>query len=115
VLPGDPDFEDVVARHPKHPSTRAVVTVDVERVSGSCGYGVPVMDVVGERDLLRLGAEKRGPTGLSAYRAEKNAISIDGLPGLDPSACRFPCRTGRARGTAGCSLDVPHRALERAA
>ena len=82
ALPGDPDFEDVVARHPKHPSTRAVVTVEVERVSDSCGYGVPVMDVVGERDLLRLGAEKRGPTGLSAYRAEKNAISIDGLPGL---------------------------------
>ena len=82
ALPGDPDFEDVVARHPKHPSTRAVVTVEVERVSDSCGYGVPVMDVVGERDLLRLGAEKRGVTGLSAYRAQKNAISIDGLPGL---------------------------------
>jgi len=71
-----------VARHPDHPSTRAVVVVDVERVSDSCGYGVPVMDVVGERDLLRLGAVKRGPEGLAAYRAEHNATSIDGLPGL---------------------------------
>lgn len=82
ALPGDPDFENVVARHPKHPSTRAVVTVEVRRISDSCGYGVPVMDFVGERDLLRLGAEKRGPAGLSAYRAEKNATSMDGLPGL---------------------------------
>jgi hypothetical protein len=41
-----------------------------------------VMELVGERDLLRLGAEKRGPDGLAAYRAEKNATSIDGLPGL---------------------------------
>lgn len=40
------------------------------------------MDLVGERDLLRLGAEKRGPAGLAAYRADKNALSIDGLPGL---------------------------------
>jgi hypothetical protein len=48
----------------------------------SCGYGVPVMDLVGERDLLRLGAEKRRPDGMDAYRAEKNARSIDGLPGL---------------------------------
>ena len=82
ALPGDPAYDDVVARHPAHPSTRAVVVVDVERVSDSCGYGVPVMDLVGERDLLRLSAEKRGPDGLAAYRAEKNAVSLDGLPGL---------------------------------
>ena len=82
ALPGDPAYDDLVARHPAHPSTRAVVVVDVERVSDSCGYGVPVMDLVGERDLLRLSAEKRGPDGLAAYRAEKNAVSLDGLPGL---------------------------------
>ena len=82
ALPGDPTFDDVVARHPAHPGTRAVVVVDVDRVSDSCGYGVPVMTLVGERDLLRLHGEKRGPDGLAAYRAEKNAASLDGLPGL---------------------------------
>jgi hypothetical protein len=82
ALPGDPAYDEVVALHPEHPSTRAVVVVDVERVSDSCGFGVPVMDVVEERDLLRLGAEKRGPDGLRAYREEKNAVSVDGLPGL---------------------------------
>ena len=81
-LPGDPEFEEVAGRHPAHPGTRAVVVVEVERVSDACGYGVPVMDLVGERDLLRLDAEKRGPEGLDAYRAQKNARSIDGLPGL---------------------------------
>ena len=82
AMPGEPDYDDVVARHPSHPSTRAVVVVDVTRVSDSCGYGVPVMEFVGERDLLRLGAVKRGPEGMAAYRAEKNAHSVDGLPGL---------------------------------
>jgi hypothetical protein len=81
-LAGSPAYDEVVALHPPHPSTRAVVTVDVTRVSDSCGYGVPVMEVVGERDLLRLGAEKRGPDGLAAYRAQNNALSLDGLPGL---------------------------------
>lgn len=81
AVPGDAEFDEVVARHPEHPSTRAVVVVDVTRVSDSCGYGVPVMEVVGERDLLRLGAEKRGPDGLAEYRATRNAVSIDGLPG----------------------------------
>ena len=60
-LPGESTYDDVVALHPAHPSTRAVVVVDVERISDSCGFGVPVMEVVGERDLLRLGAERRGP------------------------------------------------------
>jgi len=82
ALPGEAAYEQVVALHPPHPSTRAVVLVDVERVSDSCGYGVPVMEVVGERDLMRLTAQKKGPEGLAAYRAQHNAVSIDGLPGL---------------------------------
>ena len=82
ALAGTATFEQVVALHPAHPSTRAVVVVDVARVSDSCGFGVPVMELVGERNLLRLNAEKRGPEGLDAYRAEKNAVSLEGLPGL---------------------------------
>jgi hypothetical protein len=80
--PGEPVHDDVVARHPPHPSTRAVISVDIERVSDSCGYGVPVMELVGDRDLLQLSAEHKGPEGLAAYRAEHNAVSLDGLPGL---------------------------------
>jgi hypothetical protein len=82
AMPGDPAYDDVVARHPSHPSTRAVVVVDVDRISDSCGFGVPVMELAGERDLLKRGAERRGPEGLAEYRKTKNAHSIDGLPGL---------------------------------
>jgi len=81
-LPGTPEFDDVVANHPHHPSTRAVIVVDVTRISDSCGWGVPVMEQTGERDLLRQHAEKKGPDGMSAYRVERNAHSIDGLPGF---------------------------------
>jgi Pyridoxamine 5'-phosphate oxidase len=81
TLPGDEVFEQVAARHPDHPGTRAVIVVDVTRVSDSCGFGVPIMEVVGERDGLARVARKRGPAGMAAYRAERNAASIDGLPG----------------------------------
>jgi hypothetical protein len=82
-LPGTAPFDEVVALHPLNPSTRAVITVDVERVSDSCGWGVPVMDVLtDERDLIRKNAEKRGPEGMNTYRAKKNTSSVDGLPGL---------------------------------
>ena len=79
--PGDPMYDDIVARHPEDPGTRAVISVDIDRVSDSCGYGVPMMEMRGERDLLRLTADKKGPEGLATYRAEHN-VSIDGLPGL---------------------------------
>ncbi len=83
VLPGSPVFDDVVSRHPANPSTRAVISVDVHRISDSCGWGVPVMEVQQERDLIRLQADKKGSSGMDAYRREKNVVSIDGLPGFD--------------------------------
>ncbi|MCW2598950.1 MAG: pyridoxamine 5-phosphate oxidase [Frankiales bacterium] len=83
-LAGSREYDEVVARHPSHLSTRAVIVVDVDRVSDSCGYGVPLMDLVGERDQLTRWAENRGPEGLVTYRAENNAHSLDGLPGLTP-------------------------------
>jgi hypothetical protein len=82
ALPGDPVYGKVTEAHPDHPGTRAVIVVDVTRVSDSCGYGVPVMEMVAERDLLRLHAQKKGPGGMAAYRADVNAASIDGLPGM---------------------------------
>lgn len=60
---------------------RAVVTVELDRVSDSCGYGVPQMTLVGQRDQLIEWAESRGDARLAEYRAERNAASIDGLPG----------------------------------
>jgi hypothetical protein len=61
---------------------RAVVVVRAERISDSCGYGVPLMDFTAERDTLERWATKKGPDGLATYRAERNATSLDGLTGL---------------------------------
>jgi len=84
VTPGDPLFESVVARHPNLPGPRAVIVVDVARVSDSCGYGVPRMELVGDGDRGIMGpwAAKKGAEGLASYRAEKNVASLDGLPAL---------------------------------
>lgn len=61
---------------------RAVIRVAVTRVAESCGYGVPLMSFVRERDTLRRWAEQKGADGVASYQAEHNAASIDGLPGL---------------------------------
>ena len=65
---------------------RTVIRVDVERIADSCGFGVPLMAFEGQRPQLQAWAEtklaKGGPGALDEYVAEKNAVSIDGLPAL---------------------------------
>jgi hypothetical protein len=70
-------------------SQRAMIVVDVHRIADSCGYAVPVMELVGERDLLDAWAGRKTADELEAYRAEKNAESIDGLPALEPDLARL--------------------------
>ena len=83
----DDGFDDLLARFDggldESRGVRAVVVVDVERVSDSCGYGVPLMDYRGERDLLPQYMERKGADGRAAYRRLKNRTSIDGLPAFD--------------------------------
>ena len=65
---------------------RSVIRVDVQRVADSCGYGVPLMTDEGERPNSRAWAEgklaKGGPDAIEAYKAQRNAESIDGLPAV---------------------------------
>lgn len=82
VLPGDAAFEDLSRRFPANPGARAVITLHVTRVGASCGYAVPFMELVAPRPRLDEWAGGRSPEDLDAYRAEKNATSIDGLPAL---------------------------------
>ncbi len=83
VLPtGEPEADALLPRFGEYPGARSVIRVQVDRVSTSCGYGVPLLGYEGERDQLTTWADRRGPDGLVAYREEKNAVSIDGLPGL---------------------------------
>src|SRR4051794_16589296 len=88
-LPGSEGYEELVdgfdAPGPAE-ARRAVIRVDVERIASSCGYGVPLMEVTGEREHMPLWVSKRlrtaGPLAMEEYKAENNAVSIDGLPAL---------------------------------
>ena len=87
VFREDPAFDAAVAVFgdagaERRPQARAVIIVDVARVSDSCGYAVPQMAFVEERDVLDSWSRNRGPEKLVEYRAAKNTTSLDGLPAL---------------------------------
>jgi len=79
---GTAEFGALAALFPELPGSRAVIEIAVDRVTTSCGYAVPLMDLVGDRDRLLDWANAKGDDGLVDYRARKNAESIDHLPGI---------------------------------
>jgi hypothetical protein len=80
LRPDDPDWTKLSAGFPEFPGIRQIIDATIARVQTSCGFGVPLMQVQGQRDLLPQWSLKKGPAGLAEYREKKNSRSIDGLP-----------------------------------
>jgi hypothetical protein len=92
VVPeSDPEFAALLPSFSldddSRPLARGIVLVEVTRISDSCGFGVPRMDLVAERDQLHRWSEqqaaKHGERWKARYIAANNAASIDGLAGYD--------------------------------
>jgi hypothetical protein len=94
----DPEFAALLPAFPlddwQRPLARGIVSVEVTRISDSCGFGVPRMDLVAQRDQLpRWSGQQRaknGDTWKERYMAANNTSSIDGLPGYDVPANPHP-------------------------
>lgn len=78
----EPGFAEKMALFPTFERARSVITVYIDRIADSCGWGVPFMDFKGERDQLRRHVDHRPEAEWRERRYESNATSIDGLPGL---------------------------------
>lgn len=66
----------------QHKGFRAVVLVDVERISQSCGFSLPVYTFESQRTQLYETFEQKTPEEVEEYHIRKNTMSIDCLPGL---------------------------------
>lgn len=76
----DAEWDDLFSLFPPMKGARNIFVLDIDLVQTSCGFGVPLMDFVAQRELMDSWAAKKGPEGLAAYQHEKNLVSIDGFP-----------------------------------
>ncbi len=76
----DADWKTLLPLLPPLPGARQVFDLAVDLVQTSCGEAVPYYNYVGDRDNLNHWALKKGADGLAQYRAEKNRLSLDGIP-----------------------------------
>ncbi len=93
--PGDERWAELAPMFPQRLGARQIFELSVDLVQTSCGFGVPLLEYQGEREVMEQWAERKGRAGIEAYWREKNRYSIDGLPtdlaglvDLDPEATR---------------------------
>ncbi len=79
VLRGSTDWDTYAQHFTIYPSTRQLIVADISLVQTSCGYGVPLYEYVGDRDIHFDWAEAKGESGLRKYITDKNLESLDGL------------------------------------
>lgn len=80
VLPQDAEWNALAAGFPPLAGTRQIITIAVDQVQTSCGWGVPHMSFERERETLVKYAAKFSLDEMLTVFTEQNARSIDGLP-----------------------------------
>ncbi|SOD75146.1 pyridoxamine 5'-phosphate oxidase [Jatrophihabitans sp. GAS493] len=87
IRPDDAEWAELRGRFGKDRDhgVRSIIVIDADRISDSCGYSVPKMEYVADRDILDLHQLKKPAEFYEdVYAVERNATSIDGLPALQP-------------------------------
>ena len=78
----DARFAELLARFSEQPSARNIIEVSVERIIDSCGYGVPFYEFKKDRDSFANYYGSKTDQEIAEFREQRNAASLDGLPGL---------------------------------
>lgn len=91
IQTGEGRFDQLLSAFPNSDvpkeGLRSIILVEVERIASSCGYSVPLMSFEGWRPNRDLWIDKKlkdSPDGVKEYIRERNTVSLDGLPAVDP-------------------------------
>jgi hypothetical protein len=82
IEPQQAEYEALRTLFPSDMPARSVIRVHIERISDSCGFGVPLYAFQGQRTQLPAWVQRKGEDGLVEYQKQNNHRSIDGLRAL---------------------------------
>lgn len=75
----DPAWSDYARHYPPTPGARQFIVAEIDSVQTSCGFGVPLMTLEGQRPTLANWASKKTEAEILKFQADHNRRSIDGL------------------------------------
>ena len=76
----DEDWQTFYRHFRTMPGERQIIVLNIESAQTSCGFGVPMYELIEERPKLAEWTLKKGGEGATEYWKAKNQTSIDGLP-----------------------------------
>jgi Pyridoxamine 5'-phosphate oxidase len=82
IHPDEAEWQRFVSLFPAMAGSRQIFVLEIDLVQTSCGTGVPVMHLAGQRgpsELLPF-YEEMGPEGVRDYWKRRNGLSLDGKP-----------------------------------
>lgn len=79
IRPGHPEWETLRPLFPDLPGVRQIFRLKVDSATTSCGWSIPVVGEMQERDELVKWADAQSEDEIEAYRLANNVVSIDGL------------------------------------
>ena len=77
IHPRDERWNELIDYFPAHPGARQIFELDINMVLRSCGFGVPLYELKGERSILSKWAEDKGQDGIEEYWRERNQESLE--------------------------------------
>lgn len=82
ITPEHDDFPSLSSQFIYRRGIRAYIRIQLNRISDSCGYAVPLYEFVKDREVLDKWVDAKTDEQLKEYRATTNTESIDGMKGL---------------------------------
>ncbi len=81
VLPHHPQWQTLRPQFPtEYAGVRQIIAAEIYQIQTSCGFAVPLMQFVENRDTLLKWASSQDDNTLTNYRQKNNTNSLDGLP-----------------------------------
>jgi len=80
IHPRDKEWEKLIQLFPTLLGSRQIIDISVDLVQTSCGFGVPLMQYIDQRNEMIQWAEKQGEEKVKEYQQLKNKLSLDGKP-----------------------------------
>lgn len=78
----DAEFPELMKLFPTVDRARSIIRIKIDRVSDSCGWGVPFYEFKEEREQLQRWIDNKPYDEWKEHRYNTNETSVDGLPGL---------------------------------
>lgn len=80
IQPPDAEWAELAGLFPEVVGARQIFDMRVDLAHTSCGFGVPLMEFVGQREVMPMWANTKGEEGSLAYQDKHNRVSLDGFP-----------------------------------